>query len=483
MSAALCLLCAPGLRAFEAAEHCRVSIRGVRIASALVEERLGRPLDLGSTGLVRGHEDVHAECRTTPDGNDGWSYGDLAALVDSALSPTDFYLAFPNEHAVQQVLSGHVPTSVLSRLGRSKLLALFSARQNEDHFQDRALFSYWQWHSRALSEAAAGRLGTALLLNAFGDHYLQDSFAPGHVLTPRRQLHDAAALATHDYYNRKGAPFALGNVDSLLPLTETAEADALLSGLWASGDPSQHLRSIANSTVDMLGDGRLDHRRDQELLVSLVVARSVADVLESWICGKSVDSLGAPVWEGYRKQRGKILESPRSGLELGQFQRRDVPEGLRSNPTIGLAWGLQGTAGPAVRLRQLLEAEALVAGSPGRYWREGNAGAVPQAALTLGARYEWGGNQSARSLSARLIIPVPKLDLQLGPTVRRSYLRSEDQSVGIWVPGARLELSLGLLFLGFSVEHSGVLTASGLDRRTVFSTTLTLVPRAAWFGL
>lgn len=47
-------------------------------------------------------------------------------------------------------------------------------------------------------------LFATLLLNAISDHYLQDSFAPGHIATLRVRLTDLAATAYHDKRNRRG---------------------------------------------------------------------------------------------------------------------------------------------------------------------------------------------------------------------------------------------------------------------------------------
>ncbi|KAI1077784.1 hypothetical protein F5B20DRAFT_592508 [Whalleya microplaca] len=64
---------------------------------------------------------------------------------------------------------------------------------NWDHFGEDARSAYNAGHLAALTQAAKGtpddlRLGYAM--NAFADHFLEDSFSAGHVRTPRKLLHD-----------------------------------------------------------------------------------------------------------------------------------------------------------------------------------------------------------------------------------------------------------------------------------------------------
>ncbi|KAL1685909.1 fungal fucose-specific lectin-domain-containing protein [Schizophyllum commune] len=63
------------------------------------------------------------------------------------------------------------------------------ARINWDHFGADAHAAYNAGHALALEAAAFGELDKAYTLNAFADHYLEDSFSAGHLRTPRRILH------------------------------------------------------------------------------------------------------------------------------------------------------------------------------------------------------------------------------------------------------------------------------------------------------
>ena len=61
---------------------------------------------------------------------------------------------------------------------------------NVDHFGVEARDVYNIGHAVALETAAQGNLQKAYAYNAFADHFLEDSFAAGHMRTPRKELYD-----------------------------------------------------------------------------------------------------------------------------------------------------------------------------------------------------------------------------------------------------------------------------------------------------
>src|SRR6185503_12554553 len=83
--------------------------------------------------------------------------------------------------------------------------SLFSASHlNFNHFQGRAMHSFWFWHKQAVNVGRTN-LMAALVLEAYAQHYLQDFFAPGHVIAPRDEgTHDLFAVTLHDNYNQQG---------------------------------------------------------------------------------------------------------------------------------------------------------------------------------------------------------------------------------------------------------------------------------------
>lgn len=86
------------------------------------------------------------------------------------------------------------------------------ARINWDHFGHDARTAYNAGHLEALKVAIDGDLSHAYTLNAFADHFLEDSFSAGHLRTPRRRLHkdddpgfaDLCAKYMHDEDNAIG---------------------------------------------------------------------------------------------------------------------------------------------------------------------------------------------------------------------------------------------------------------------------------------
>lgn len=65
---------------------------------------------------------------------------------------------------------------------------------NIDHFGPEARLTYDAGHALALDWAAKGDLSKALAINGFADHFLEDSFAAGHMRVPRA---DIAEVSTH----------------------------------------------------------------------------------------------------------------------------------------------------------------------------------------------------------------------------------------------------------------------------------------------
>ncbi|KAI9715405.1 MAG: hypothetical protein M1828_000865 [Chrysothrix sp. TS-e1954] len=89
------------------------------------------------------------------------------------------------------------------------------AHYSFDHFGHDAHDAYRAGHTAALRRAASNQDNETLIeayaMDAFADHYLEDSFAPGHIRTPRRVLHgkvrvdkDLCSWFMHDEDNALG---------------------------------------------------------------------------------------------------------------------------------------------------------------------------------------------------------------------------------------------------------------------------------------
>ncbi|EJD48240.1 hypothetical protein AURDEDRAFT_61348, partial [Auricularia subglabra TFB-10046 SS5] len=119
------------------------------------------------------------------------------AALHNHQDPSVAYSKLPDVSAQLQLLTLLRPANIPSYLGL--------ARINWDHFGPDARTTYNAGHALALQAASGGDLERAYTLNAFADHFLEDSFSSGHLRTPRRGLHgsvdltaDACAKFMHD---------------------------------------------------------------------------------------------------------------------------------------------------------------------------------------------------------------------------------------------------------------------------------------------
>jgi hypothetical protein len=197
---------------------------------------------------------------------------------------------------------------------------MLAAHKNASHFEACAAERYNAFHRLAI-ELAAGADGDAaeppflaLIAEAIALHYLQDSLAPGHLLTPRSGATDILARGMHNQNNRWGAPAFFtaapplpaleaalarllegvewGKVSASPATTVTAAADALgldPQVLWAERLSCQP-RFLAESTSPQVGhcyfgDGGLAGTRQAADLV-LLSAASIREVLQVGRAGR-----------------------------------------------------------------------------------------------------------------------------------------------------------------------------------------------------
>ncbi|KAK3989036.1 phosphatidylcholine-hydrolyzing phospholipase c [Cladorrhinum sp. PSN332] len=111
----------------------------------------------------------------------------VQAALDNGQDPSTIYPNIPDVNVELQAYTIFRPDECPSYLGLAKI--------NWDHFGQDARTAYNACHSVALQVASGGNLQLAYAMNAFGDHFLQDSFAAGHMRTPRRKLHDSVGAA------------------------------------------------------------------------------------------------------------------------------------------------------------------------------------------------------------------------------------------------------------------------------------------------
>jgi hypothetical protein len=226
-----CLLfCGVHASAFDNYEHKAIGDISLQIASYLLKSEENCRIQPGRSicnELAKWQPVIAAaqsEDQTTSASNI-LSYGDIVQCVDNFLTPEKLMtwlrdpdetdnedstnIAFP-DILNQKPAHGNNKCHIEKRNAIQALAAnaVQAAHSNHAHFQNELLLSLSTYHTLAMSVARSKEdLGAALLINAIADHYLQDYFAPGHIVTRRSHLTDSVATAMHDYRNDLGANF------------------------------------------------------------------------------------------------------------------------------------------------------------------------------------------------------------------------------------------------------------------------------------
>jgi hypothetical protein len=243
--------------AFESSEHCALSNLAARLAFDFEEAAIRADPSLTSSQDMNAEEFVtylhiaRTEFVSEADENKclfaNWSlhnaaipfsYGKIVSMVDFTLNPADLFVAMgweagsPTNKAQLNDEYFLVDSSLAFRLS-------LATHNNPDHFQGHALFLFDRWHSNAVNAARNDRrsatpnivdsarmpnntwnsgdlLFRALAYNAVADHFLEDSFAPGHIMTPRDGMYDPVALTWHDGFNARGRVLAVRHWATLL---------------------------------------------------------------------------------------------------------------------------------------------------------------------------------------------------------------------------------------------------------------------------
>jgi len=173
---------------------------------------------------------------------------------------------------------GH-PSEFLSQTGawrfNSKKSSYLLALENSAHFNPMATRSWAEYHQQAIAYALVGAAGEglssveqlqlALFESAFADHYLQDSFAAGHMGFNRAASSAAAAKSFHDAWNARGR---------------------------VATDRAGH-------RWETFGDGRLDTPANEEGRRHLMDAAtlSIRGVLTAFVLGTRVPEDEIAVWQ------------------------------------------------------------------------------------------------------------------------------------------------------------------------------------------
>jgi hypothetical protein len=242
------LLIAAGGEAFEWFEHRELS------NAALLVGGHGAVRAAMSPAMVRAVEARSASAVT---------FGDVTVAVDWFQNP-------------EKLLD---PATVATNIRRRRLSLVkrgLAAHHNADHFQAAALSEWQKYHARAVRNAADDP-AAALLAEAVALHFLQDFFAAGHVVTPRRGMHDAAAANLHDHFNSRGVAFALAAEQP--PEVASILRDLVEGKCLTPGERKAYEAATARTSVRFYGDANLSASQEQKAFLMVVSALSVTEVL------------------------------------------------------------------------------------------------------------------------------------------------------------------------------------------------------------
>lgn len=247
---ALCLAVSGLCAAFESWEHKRLGDLAYHIAVAIYCEhnedvqlcKKQEPLGDAPQGMFDPVGRLPPLENSPPPGRNELTYGDVVACVDYFLSTekliagresTVIDSAPKNVPAPQFQAEDYVsglPPGVFPFMRKDFDLAQRSRcderwtnpegqraqHVNHSHFQVEVLVAQRTNHMLAIDLRTRGdNLFSALVLNAISDHYLQDSFAPGHIGAWRTRLTDLAATAYHDRRNRRGMYVEISSIKLL----------------------------------------------------------------------------------------------------------------------------------------------------------------------------------------------------------------------------------------------------------------------------
>ena len=345
-----------GAAAMEGYEHRAMGNLAFAVALKLEKVRAQRPgQPAGALTLAARELELMEDLGENPSASGSAtsaSYGQLVKCVDNFLAPEKMFSLsrrpgqqFWYPQSRSEVAVGAVEcTGITGNLLSGIAGALAAGHANHNHFQDDLLVALNMYHSAALGIAGRttpaqqaaktqlerdnpnsrdpGRLFGALAVNAVSDHYLQDFFAPGHMVTARGNLTDTLANSTHDLANEKGIDFHVNGPARALvkAIAEIKTHPEVLAALCTRPlDPAERHRPPKGNRTDeeclklipgmldnfqetlvLKGDGRMWRAgRDglaQRLLMLATEVRSITDIVDAYL-GKSQNSFTEIGWD------------------------------------------------------------------------------------------------------------------------------------------------------------------------------------------
>ena len=283
------VLLADTVMAFEFDEHKYLSNIALRAA-----------IDLAPPCALRGQSEMFLAADAIKDRR---SFGDVVGLADYVRSVD---VIFERDGLMDVSLRDYddLDWNHITGLKRDLLRFLQAAHLNETHFQQASLIAHMNSHAAAVGLARVGHIHRALVIEAYGLHFLEDFHAPGHVASTRTGMVDYVALASHNKYNDAGLAYRYKpSARDLLPIVEyfslhPAEIQQLRhSGLRLSlrAEDFAALRDyiLKQRQVTFVGDSRLSENPSQAAYLAVLAARSLLDVFEASCTDKANASISS----------------------------------------------------------------------------------------------------------------------------------------------------------------------------------------------
>ncbi len=336
--------------AFEGWEHETTSVLSLLVANHHVARVHGN--DAALAGRLRHARDITDEFihglqrdgKATP-----VTFGRIVMLVDFFRDP--YRMTHPaRTGSFWPSNAATCNLAYLETLSRDSFAMYGASHANFDHFQGRALFAFWFWHKQAVQLAREDNLFAGLMLEAYANHFLEDAFAPGHLLAPRDDTdHDMFTLTLHDFYNERGLTYLVGEPSQLADVArslQAALANGPLTAATKKGVTPKQLTltlSSANAFVEALtskparikchGDANIARNPAQLPLVVTYCARAISDVVESYLSQKMVNSFETYRWEVkfFPLQFQPRVEALDFHLSYGGLTAEDNPRTMNTN--------------------------------------------------------------------------------------------------------------------------------------------------------
>lgn len=460
------------------------------------------------------------------------TYGEISLLADYMKDTYDMlHLPQSRVNLPTDARTSNLPYLRSLLHSGSGVVSLASASHEAySHFQGRAMDAFCVHHKLAIIAAAEHNLWGALMLSAYANHFLQDTFASGHILTPRdANAHDLDVALLHDDFNNQGLNYVIEAPRQLTQVADTARAFIRTTTKhWPSQDGKpRHVLSLEDDAMDNLcarlasesridvfcrGDDKLTVSNLQPAVLMVYCSRAIADVLETYVSGSPVNSFPDYVWDrrslphgiqliDLRLPYGELTCSNRApDSRIAKAADRLMPENaseisynvvtsltkpIYRNPGLGISVGFESVSGfQESHVRGLLEVEGLIIGGRHDITRDADQFKKPNLigslwsrnwGLTVGYSGVLGGDDAGQGAFGRLIWPIPQLNLQISLQVGAKYTWGRGMDGFRDFEMLRVDWGLHVLTVFVGIGHDYHSTpGAGLDSGLAFEAGLSI---------